>query len=58
MTEPIERPFPGAQYTVMTAVGDPTGGLLPVVGVTFTEDGSDEWTGAFVLLDDQESIDE
>lgn len=47
--EPMEKPWPGSEFTVMTPAGESVGGLLPVVGATVTVDALEEWTGVFVM---------
>ena len=49
----VQRPEPGTQFTTMTTTGAPTAGILPVNGTTVDDDGAEEWTGVFVLLDEE-----
>ena len=50
MSERLERPEPGSEFTVMVASGPVVPGApVPVVGTTVTGDDVEQWTGCFVV---------
>jgi hypothetical protein len=60
MSERLERPERGAEFTNMVATGPVVPGVpVPVVGTTVTGEDVQQWTGCLVVpVEDKEKTDD